>query len=90
MPSILVYKGYKIYFWSDENGEPIHVHVSKGSPRSNATKIWITQYGNTIVSNNNSKISKKDLILIECYIQANIQLIIMKWVQIFGNVTYYC
>ena len=22
--------GYKIYFWSNENNEPIHIHISKG------------------------------------------------------------
>ena len=33
MPNIVTIMGYKIYFWmNEENGEPIHVHVSKGKP----------------------------------------------------------
>ncbi len=30
MPNIVTIMGYKVYFWMNENGEPIHVHVSKG------------------------------------------------------------
>lgn len=29
MPSLFMVSGYKVYFWSNENGEPIHVHVQK-------------------------------------------------------------
>lgn len=32
MPNIFSTLGYHIYFWSNENNEPIHVHVSKGRP----------------------------------------------------------
>ncbi|MDD7740505.1 MAG: DUF4160 domain-containing protein [Fusicatenibacter sp.] len=30
--------GYTVYFWSNENGEPIHVHVSKGKPTPNGNR----------------------------------------------------
>ena len=38
---------YWVYFWSNENEplEPIHVHVSKGKPEANGTKVWITLAG---------------------------------------------
>lgn len=39
MPSIFNVFGYKIYFWSNENGEPVHVHICKGVPKANATKV---------------------------------------------------
>lgn len=45
MPKIFTIKGYIVYFWSNENDEPIHVHVAKGAPRPNATKIWLTKSG---------------------------------------------
>ncbi|MBQ8813590.1 MAG: DUF4160 domain-containing protein [Lachnospiraceae bacterium] len=32
MPSLFTVSGYKVYFWSNENNEPIHVHISKGKP----------------------------------------------------------
>lgn len=28
-----------------KNEEPIHVHVSKGKPVANSTKIWLTKSG---------------------------------------------
>ena len=30
MPKLFTVSGYIVYFWSNEEGEPIHVHVSKG------------------------------------------------------------
>lgn len=45
MPSMYNINGYKVYFWSDENAEPIHIHICKGNPTSSATQYWITQRG---------------------------------------------
>ncbi len=92
MPSIMELYGYKIYFWSNENQEPIHVHISKGIPTANSTKVWITKNGGCIVSNNNSKIPDKDLREILEAIQNNYFLIIAKWKQHFPNekLIYYC
>ena len=61
MPNLFECLGYKIYFWSNENFEPIHVHISKGVPNSNSTKVWLTKSGGCIVANNDSKIPTKDL-----------------------------
>lgn len=52
--------GYIVYFGSNEEGEPIHVHVSKGRPTPNATKIWLTRTGGCIVASNGSQIASKD------------------------------
>ena len=38
LPNLFTVSGYKIYFWANENGEPIHVHISKGKPSPNSTK----------------------------------------------------
>lgn len=43
LPKLFMVSGYTVYFWSNENDEPIHVHVSKGKPTPNATKIWLTR-----------------------------------------------
>ncbi|WP_242976092.1 DUF4160 domain-containing protein [Desulfosporosinus sp. FKB] len=40
-----------MYFWSNENNEAIHVHVGKGKPSANATKIWLTASGGCIIAN---------------------------------------
>jgi len=61
LPSLFQIGGYKVFFWSNENNEPIHVHIAKGKPTSNATKVWITSLGGGIVANNNSKIPQNEL-----------------------------
>lgn len=48
MPNLFNYLGYTIFFWANENFEPIHVHICKGNPTANATKVWITKSGDCI------------------------------------------
>lgn len=59
MPNLFTVSGYKVYFWANEKGEPIHVHVSKGKPSPNGTKIWLTKTGGCILASNGSNISRK-------------------------------
>lgn len=89
MPSLFNIFGYKIYFWSNEGNEPIHVHVCRGNPSPNATKIWITQYGG-VLSINSSRVPKKDLVKIEKFIITVIPQITQAWINTFGYVSYYC
>lgn len=92
MPNLFNYLGYTIYFWSNENFEPIHVHISKGDPKPNSTKVWLTKNGNCIVANNNSKIIEKDLRKLLKSIEANFFYIISEWKQFYGvnDIKYYC
>ena len=78
MPSIFELYGYKVFFWSNENSEPIHVHISKGRPVPNSTKVWLTKRGGCILANNNSKIPDKDLNSIMETIASNYFYIISK------------
>ncbi len=78
MPQVFVILGYIVYFWPNENDEPIHVHVCKGSPQKDATKVWITEDG-PVLEHNKSKIPKKDLKRILAWIAMNDELIIKKW-----------
>ena len=87
--------GYKIYFWSNENGEPIHVHVSKKTPNMNATKIWLTKSGNCILENNKSRIPKNELNLLMDIISKHYFLIISKWMEYYRienikDIKFYC
>ena len=61
MPTLFELYGYKIYFWSNEGNEPVHVHVAKGNQTANATKIWLPPESNPVLANNNSQIPPKDL-----------------------------
>jgi uncharacterized protein DUF4160 len=38
MPTILTEKGFRFFFYSNENGEPMHVHVEKGDAEG---KVWL-------------------------------------------------
>jgi len=38
MPTVLIVRGYRFFFWSNENDEPMHVHVEKGGSEG---KIWL-------------------------------------------------
>ena len=52
LPNLFEVSGYKIFFWSNENNEPIHVHICKGKPSKNSTKIWLTKAGGAILATN--------------------------------------
>ena len=41
-------------FWSNEAGEPIHVHVCQGELVGSATSIWLPSENNSVVADNNS------------------------------------
>lgn len=92
MPQIFKVGSYWVYFWSNENKplEPVHVHVSEGSPTANATKVWITKTGKCFLCNNNSQIPSKTLKNIMRIIEARSQDVIKKWYDIFGEISFYC
>jgi len=83
-PSILTVNSYKIYFWSNENNEPIHVHIAKGTQSPNSTKVWLTSNGGCLLDNNNSMIPQHDLNMLLKVIKANFARICIKWTQHFG------
>ena len=39
MPTILRWDGYRFYFFSNERGEPPHMHVDKGG---RSAKFWLS------------------------------------------------
>ena len=55
MPKLFVIDGYQISIWSNENGEHIHVYVSKKRPSANSTKLWLLSNGTFIKANSNDK-----------------------------------
>jgi hypothetical protein len=38
MPAIFTVNGFRFFFWSNENDEPMHVHVEKGDAEG---KVWL-------------------------------------------------
>lgn len=87
MPKALLdYLGYTIYFWINEGSplEPVHVHVAKGKPIPNATKIWMTKEG-VRLEHNNSKIPSRDLKELLAFISENKSTVIELWLNRFGE-----
>lgn len=92
MPQLFKVGNYLVYFWSNENMplEPIHVHISEGDPRPNATKIWITKDKRAMICNNSSNIPKHELRFLLRIIEANSDEIIKRWVEHFKTISYFC
>jgi len=38
MPTVLLIAGWRLYFWTNENKEPIHIHAEKGEMEC---KFWL-------------------------------------------------
>ena len=92
MPNLFTIGSYKVFFWSNENDEPIHVHIAKGTPTANATKVWLTRDGGCIVADNKDKISSKELRSLLEIIQAQFFLICRKWKEHFcvEEIQFFC
>lgn len=92
MPQIFKVGPYWVYFWSNEGRpiEPVHVHISYGAPRENATKVWITKRGKCYLANNRSNIPPHVLRDILKIIEARSAEIVQKWSAYFGETYYFC
>ena len=93
MPKVFRYRGYLIYFWSNEtqaNGllEPVHFHVAK-KPNQNAPKFWITSYG-AVISTSNKKLDIPKTILCDIIdmVEANPGLVIEEWLHRFSSIRF--
>lgn len=85
MPKALLdFLGYSFFFWSNENNEPPHIHVCKGSQTSNATKFWLTPEGIELV-HNKSQIPPNDLKKIGRYIMQNRARVLAAWFDYFNR-----
>ena len=85
MPKVFEYGRYVVFFWSNEEGEPVHVHIAVKRPTEHATKAWLTQSGGCELANNNGDIPIKDLVEIMQIIALNHMYICQRWMQVFGS-----
>lgn len=92
MPSIFRVGKYLIYFWSNENDEPIHVHIGTGKPSANSTKVWMTRAGGCVLDNNKSRIPQNELNELLDIIAAQNFIICKAWKEHFcvDTIKYYC
>ena len=92
MPQVFKIGSYWVCFWANENKtlEPVHVHISKGKPIANATKFWITKNGKCLLADNNSGYDPRTLNYLRRAVEANADIVIAKWMDFFGEISYYC
>lgn len=92
MPQVFRVSNYLIYFWTNEGEpiEPFHVHVTSGTPSENDTKIWITSTGRCLMAHNKSNIPTHKLNQIMKIVEARHSEVLSKWLDYFGEVTYFC
>ena len=83
---------YIVYFWPNENGEPVHVHIAEGKPSQSATKVWLTKLGGCVVANNNSRIPQRELNSLLDMISAQFFWICSEWKRYFDidEINFYC
>jgi hypothetical protein len=91
LPKLFSIGGYVIFFWSDENNEPVHVHVSRGKISPNTTKLWLTKDGGCIVARK-SRIPAADIKKIMSIVTDNHDYICKRWKSYFDilKLKFYC
>ena len=92
MPQVFKIGSYWVYFWANEQDplEPVHVHISLGTPRENATKVWITRRGKCLLCHNNSHIPEPALRNMMRIIEARSSEVMDKWTEFFGSTEFFC
>jgi len=92
MPQVFRIGGYLVFFWANEGVplEPVHVHITNGTPGSNDTKIWITKSGKCLMANNNTQIPTRMLSDLIAVIEARSNDVVNKWLDFHGEISYYC
>lgn len=90
MPKIFeLPNGYIVTIWSNENGEPMHVHICKRKPSENATKFWLCSNGKVILAHNRSRIPEKELRRIERILNDNYADLYYGWLYYHGYEKFY-
>lgn len=92
MPTIFKLNGYVLFFWLNETGEPVHIHVALGRPSKHATKFWLTSSGGCMLASNGSHLPAKSINTLERFIRANHAEICERWIERFGAdaLRFYC
>lgn len=80
MPTVLVKDGIRVYFYSADWHEPIHVHVECANGQA---KFWL----NPVVLANSHRMKANDIKRARKLIEANAELIRNMWDEYFSSKT---
>lgn len=90
MPKLYEILGYQISIWSNENYEPIHIHISKYKPSANSPKVWITSKGEFLPTERCKQVIPDHILnSILSKLRPNIPQIIGFWEKYHGYIKYY-
>ena len=78
MPTVLRMKGYRFFFFSNENFEPMHIHVEKDN---NYAKYWIKP----LLLARSKGFRSHELVEIQKIVENNKKLFEERWNEFFGN-----
>lgn len=78
MPTVLRVEGYRLFFFSMEGSEPVHIHVEKGSGYA---KFWV----DPVVLARSRGFRSHELTEIRAIIEENLELIQERWHEHFGE-----
>lgn len=85
MPKVLIFGRFVLFFWTAENGEPVHVHVSIHGISEKNSKFWIKRDGGCVLASNGAQLSAKDIRYLTKLIDFNHDVICKRWVDVFGE-----
>ena len=74
--------GLAFGWFSNENGEPPHVHVFRGKDRSTSVKFWLNEDGAEL-AHNKARLNERELKVAYAYIMANRYRLMARWVSHF-------
>jgi hypothetical protein len=76
MPTILFLFGWRLFFYSNENKEPIHIHCQKAGKEC---KFWLDTPNYDIITAYEYNIAPADRRLLRKIIFANFDYIVQEW-----------
>ena len=79
MPNVLLINGFRYFFYSNENNEPAHVHVTKGNADG---KVWLAPVIVIAYMYGFTNAEQKDIMEI---IEINLATFINKWNEHFNQ-----
>lgn len=82
MPTVLFILGWRLYFYSNENKEPLHVHAQKGEMEG---KFWLFEEEMDVRQEYTYNMSPKDLKEIRKIIFENFDFIVDSWNNYFNK-----
>lgn len=89
LPGLYRISGFLVYFWANESGEPIHVHVARGKQSPSSAKFWILENGDVRLEKSSPDMSSKEERGIVDFLRSVAPDIVVAWQEVFGYVRFH-